>query len=105
MNFLEGAFDGGGGPAITIGKRRIAIPGTPALSSLGVGGKILLGIRPEHLRWRPTGAEDESAIQAKVELVERLEPESYIVVSPVDPAVVIRSAETESELAQADAQV
>ena len=52
-------------------------------------------------------------IPAIVELVERLEPESYVVVAPVDPAVVIRSAdeyvreggEAEPDLAQADARV
>ena len=112
MNFLEGSLDVGG-EAIAIGKRKIVIPGTLAHLKLGVSSRILVGIRPEHLRWHPIGTEDQLAIQAKVELVERLEPESFVVVSPVDPTVVIRSADDhvredskiESELAQADTQV
>ena len=64
-----------------------------ALASVRVGDKVLVGIRPEHLRWRPAAEPDAAAIRGRVELVEQLEPESYVVVSPADPALVIRSAD------------
>jgi multiple sugar transport system ATP-binding protein len=113
MNFLEGALDAGQEPGITIGRRKIAMSGARAPARSGPSSKVLIGIRPEHLRWRPAGEANDDSIQARVELVERLEPESYVVVSPTDPTVVIRSAEdylreggkTESDLAQADTQV
>ena len=46
----------------------------------GPGAPVILGIRPEHLRWLPPGTD--SAIPARVELVERLEPESYVMAMP-----------------------
>ena len=83
------------------------------MASVHAGGKVLVGIRPEHMRWRPAGAPDPSALRGRVELVEQLEPESYIVVSPADPGVVIRLSDdfvreggsAASDLAQADARV
>ena len=111
MNFLQGALDDGGS-TISVGKCKVPISGRAAASNSGVGNQVLVGIRPEHLRWRPAVA-DASVIPATVELVERLEPESYVVVAPVDPGVVVRSAdeyvridgEAEPDLAQADARV
>jgi multiple sugar transport system ATP-binding protein len=111
MNFIQGALDDGGS-TISVGKCKVPISGRSAPSNSGVSGQVLVGIRPEHLRWRPTVA-DASVIPATVELVERLEPESYVVVAPVDPAVVVRSAdeyvgidgEAEPDLARADARV
>jgi multiple sugar transport system ATP-binding protein len=112
MNFLQGALNDGGS-TISVGKCKIPVSGRAALSNSGADDQVLVGIRPEHLRWRPAGAADASVIPATVELVERLEPESYVVVAPVDPAVVVRSAdeyvrndgEAEPDLAQADARV
>ena len=46
----------------------------------GFGAPVILGIRPEHLRWLPPGAD--GAIPARVELVERLEPECYVMAMP-----------------------
>jgi multiple sugar transport system ATP-binding protein len=111
MNFLQGELDDGGS-TISVGKCKLPISGRAAPSNSGVADQVLVGIRPEHLRWRPAGAHA-SVIPATVELVERLEPESYVVVAPVDPAVVVRSAdeyasidrEAEPDLAQADARV
>ncbi len=113
MNFFEGALDGDAGSSIAISTSRIATPPAAAVASVQARGKVLVGIRPEHLRWRPAGAPDPSAIRGRVELVEQLEPESYVVVSPADAGVVVRSADDyvrqgtagESELAQADARV
>jgi multiple sugar transport system ATP-binding protein len=92
MNFFEGAPQGDGG-TIGIGGAHIAAPAYAALAGVRAGRKVLVGIRPEHLRWRPAGEPDASAIRGRVELVEQLEPESYVVVSPADPAMVIRSAD------------
>jgi multiple sugar transport system ATP-binding protein len=111
MNFLQGELDDGGS-TISVGKCKVPISGRAAPTNSRAGDQVLVGIRPEHLRWRPTGAH-ESVIPATVELVERLEPESYVVVAPVDPAVVVRSGdeyvridgEAETDLAQADARV
>ena len=113
MNFLEASFKAGQEPTIAIGDRKIAIPDAHGLTKFDPDGKVLVGIRPEHLRWRPAEESSDGSVQAKVELVERLEPESYVVASPTDPSIVIRSAEdylreggkVESDLAQADTQV
>jgi multiple sugar transport system ATP-binding protein len=113
MNFVEGTIGLGNASAVAIGSGEIALPAGAEGAVLDRGSKVLVGIRPEHLHWQPVGAVRESAIKAKVELVERLEPESYVVVTPVDPGVVIRTADeysregsgAESDLAQADARV
>ena len=113
MNFVEGGPQGDNGATIAIGGARIPAPSDVALTSVRAGGKVLVGIRPEHLRWRPAGDPDAAAIRGRVEFVEQLEPESYVVISPSDPAVVIRSADdfardagaNEADLAQADARV
>jgi multiple sugar transport system ATP-binding protein len=113
MNFLEGAPEGESGTTVAIAGSRITLPSAAALGDVRTSGKVLVGIRPEHMRWRPAGAPDPSAIRGRVELVEQIEPESYVVVSPTDPGVVIRSADeyaredggNQSELAQADARV
>jgi multiple sugar transport system ATP-binding protein len=101
MNFLEGAPQGDG-RTIAIGGASIAAPPHAALAGVRPGGKVLVGIRPEHLRWRPAGAPDASSIRGRVELVEQLEPESYVVVSATDPGVVIRSADDFAREADAD---
>jgi multiple sugar transport system ATP-binding protein len=113
MNFLEGALEDDGRMTIAVAGTRIVVPSGAALAGLRAGGKVLVGIRPEHLRWRPVGASDPAVIRGRVELVEQLEPESYVVVSPADPGVVVRSADeyvreggpSEPDLAQADARV
>ena len=93
MNFVEGALVWR--QRDDHRHRRQPDRGAPgaALGSVRAGGKVLVGIRPEHLRWRPAGEPDPSAMRGRVELVEQLEPESYVVVSPTDPGVVIRSAD------------
>ena len=111
MNFIEGAVDGSGS-TIMVGRCKIQSPAirlhptwaSAARCSLEFDQSIFVGVPPEPRN---------SAIRVRVEIVERLEPESYVVVSPVDPGVVIRSADEyvreddrpEPELAQADLQV
>jgi multiple sugar transport system ATP-binding protein len=113
MNFMEGVLEGEGGMSVAIASSRITVPPGAELAKLRSGGKVLVGFRPEHLRWLPAGAPEASGIRGRVELVEQLEPESFVVVSPADPGVVIRSADDyvrkgradEPDLAQADARV
>lgn len=113
MNFIEGTAGAGNGSTVAIGGGTIVLPAGTGQSAPRNGGKVLIGIRPEHLRWQPMGTAQGSAIKGRVELVERLEPESYVVVTPVDAGVMIRTADeysragsgTESDLAQADARV
>jgi multiple sugar transport system ATP-binding protein len=112
MNFIEGALEGEDRLTVAIADSRIAAPRNTALTDVHPGRKVLVGIRPEHLRWRPAAEPDGSAIRARVEFVEHIEPESHVVVSPVDPRVAIRSADDyggdanagESDLAQAEAR-
>ncbi len=93
MNFVEGALARRDGTTIAIGRQPDRGAPGAALGSLraaarcwsGSGRNICAGGRP--------GAPDPSAIRGRVELVEQLEPESYVVVSPTDPGVVIRSAD------------
>jgi multiple sugar transport system ATP-binding protein len=92
MNFLEGkVVETGPVPVVAIDGARIAI--TPKTSTtLQVGSQVLVGIRPEHVSFRPGNGSDAS-LPAKVELVEQLEPESFVAVTPTNQAVVIRTAD------------
>jgi multiple sugar transport system ATP-binding protein len=112
MNFLEGTVvDAGPGKlVVSIGGSRVAV--TPKsdirdLRDLPTGGTLLVGIRPEHLSWRPTGegsanGDATNGLAARVELVEQLEPESFIAVAPVNPQLVIRTADDYAIGAAAD---
>jgi multiple sugar transport system ATP-binding protein len=93
MNFIEGKVVEAG-PALTIavGAARIAVtPKSP--SARPVGSSVLVGIRPEHISFRPAGGGSEVGLSARVELVEQLEPESFIAVALTDTAVSIRTAD------------
>jgi multiple sugar transport system ATP-binding protein len=92
MNLLEGkVVEAGASPVVAIGGARIAV--TPkTVAALQVGAQVIIGIRPEHISFRP-GEEPVGGLPAKVELVEQLEPESFIAVTPTDHAVVIRTAD------------
>jgi multiple sugar transport system ATP-binding protein len=77
MNLIAGVRVDGG---VRIGPLELDVrPRDPARMP-GPGAPVILGIRPEHLRWLPPGAD--GAIPARVELVERLEPESYLMATP-----------------------
>ena len=96
MNFLEGTVAASdGGATIAVGEGRIVLPATAHGSSFAPGDRILVGIRPEHLRWRAAGGGpiEPNSLRARVNLVEQLEPESYVVVSLRDPAAIVRSAD------------
>ena len=92
MNFLEGTVvEAGPTLTVAIGAARIAV--TPkSASALTAASQVLVGIRPEHLSFR-VGDGPAGGVSARVELVEQLEPESFIAVTPTDAAVAIRTAD------------
>ena len=54
---------------------------------------MLLGVRPEHLGWRRSENGASGVLQARVELVEHIEPEAHVSASLMDPTVVVRTAD------------
>ena len=93
MNFVEAALvESGAGTTVSLG-------GTELVSGPAAGGDaraadgVLLGIRPEHLGWRCAGEGVPSGFQARVELVEHIEPDAYVSASLMDPGIVVRSAD------------
>ena len=91
MNFLEATVSAGGPEApLALGGLQIAAPVRTPGAALKAGERVVLGIRPEHLSWRPAGSG--GGLPARVELVEQLEPESFIAVS-LDRALPIRLAD------------
>ena len=93
MSFVEAALvESGAGTTVSLG-------GTELVSGPAAGGDaraadgVLLGIRPEHLGWRRAGEGVPGGFQARVELVEHIEPDAYVSASLMDPGIVVRSAD------------
>ncbi len=100
MNFIAGrVVRSGGGLAVAAGGAEIAVDGRPGVEE---GAGVVLGIRPEHLSWRPAAGAGGGGISARVELVEQLEPESFVAVSPLDRDTSIRTADDYARGAAAD---
>jgi multiple sugar transport system ATP-binding protein len=98
MNFLEATVTGAGAQVeLTVGTARIYVMPRSASHKLRAGDKVVLGIRPEHLSIGASGTA--SGIGGRVELVERLEPESYVGVVPSDAGLSIRFADDYSKSA------
>ena len=94
MNFFEAALVGSGdGPAVSMGGTQLMLGPRAAGIEARPGDKVLLGIRPEHLGWRRSGDGTPGALQARVELIEHIEPEAYVSASLVDPTIAIRTAD------------
>ncbi|MER8427330.1 sn-glycerol-3-phosphate ABC transporter ATP-binding protein UgpC [Mesorhizobium sp. M0228] len=100
MNFLEATVvDAGRGKmVVSIGDGRLVVTPKSDAHDLPAGRTLLVGLRPEHLSWRPAGEASASGgaascLAGRVELVEQLEPESFIAVAPANPQVVIRTAD------------
>jgi ABC-type sugar transport system ATPase subunit len=74
MNFLAATAVAGGAD----------IGGTivTADHALAAGAPLIVGLRPEHLRWQ--AGPGPGAFAAAVELVEHLEPEAYVIARPLD---------------------
>ena len=88
MNFLEATLSGDGS-AVEIGAAKIAIR---APSARPQAGRVLLGIRPEHIAWRP---QDDAGggLNGTVDLIETIEPESYVTIVLQDPAAKVKLAD------------
>jgi len=103
MNFLEARVveKTSGGLQVAVGQGRFTVTPRSDAHGLAPGDAVLVGVRPEHLSVRQAG-QAETGIEAQVELVEHLEPESFIAVAPSDPAVVIRTADDYAPTSGAD---
>ena len=94
MNFVEATVTGSGtGTVASLGGTEIVLGSLSPGDGAGPGNRVLLGIRPEHLGWRRNEDGAQGRLQARVELVEHIEPEAYVSASLVDPAIVVRTAD------------
>ena len=93
MNFVETALvESGAGTTVSLGGTELVF-GPAAGGDARAADGVLLGIRPEHLGWRRAGEGVPGGFQARVELVEHIEPDAYVSASPMDPGIVVRSAD------------
>ena len=93
MNFVEAALvESGAGTTVSLGGTEL-VSGPVAGSDARAGDKVLLGIRPEHLGWRRAGEGAPGGLQARVELVEHIEPDAYVSASLMDHGIVVGSAD------------
>ena len=94
MNFIEAVLAGSGAEAAaSIGGNEITLRPLSLGDGAGPGDRVLLGVRPEHLGWQRSEKAGSGVLQARVELVEHIEPEAHVSASLVDPAVVVRTAD------------
>ena len=97
MNFVEATLAGHGTEStLSLGATKLVLgPSAVAANALDAvaGGRVLLGIRPEHLGWRYAEEGSHGALQARVELSELIEPEAHVSVSLTDPGIVVRTAD------------
>ena len=87
MNFLEGVLSSDGS-TVKVGASQIPIR-TPAANTQD--GRVLVGIRPEHITWRPLRHAAAGGLDGTVDLVEIIEPESYV-------TIVLRDSEARVKL-------
>src|SRR4029450_13417861 len=89
MNFIEATASGSGMSAsLHVGAVEVPFAKVTRRAGIKPGDRLLIGIRPEHVVWQPSGQASPGFVRSQVELVEHLEPESFVVVSIVDPHVV-----------------
>jgi multiple sugar transport system ATP-binding protein len=94
MNFIEAESSGSGDSAsLRVGSTDVPFARVARRSGIKPGDRLLVGIRPEHVLWHPADGSSRGHVRAQVELVEHLEPESFVVASIVDPDVVVRTAD------------
>ena len=94
MNFVEAVLTRSGAEAsASIGSTEVVLGPLSLGDGARSGDRVLLGIRPEHLGWRRKEDYASGGLQARVELVEHIEPEAYVSVSLMDPAIVVRTAD------------
>ena len=84
MNFVEAEFvESGAGTAVSVGGTELALALQVAGGGARSGGRVLLGFRPEHLGWRRSEEGAPGNLQARVKLIEHIEPEAYVSALPV----------------------
>ena len=94
MNFVEAQLvETGARTRVSLGESELVLGPLAADADARVGDRVLMGMRPEHLGWRRPEEGASGILKARVELIEHIEPESYVSATPLDPAVVIRSAD------------
>ena len=94
MNFFEAEFvESGAGTAVSVGGTELALALQVAGGGARSGGRVLLGFRPEHLGWRRSEEGAPGNLQARVKLIEHIEPEAYVSASLLDPTIVVRTAD------------
>jgi multiple sugar transport system ATP-binding protein len=86
MNFLEGVL-AGDGSTVKVGASEITIC-APAANLRG--GRVLVGVRPEHITWRPLQEAAVGGLNGTVDLVEIIEPESYVTIVLQDPTARVK---------------
>ena len=80
----------GDGSTAEIGTAKIAIR---APSAARRPSALLLGIRPEHIAWRPQQDGTGGGLNGTVDLIETIEPESDVTIVLQDPAAKVRHAD------------
>ncbi|CAB3393843.1 fructose-amino acid ABC transporter (ATP-binding subunit) [Kyrpidia spormannii] len=91
MNMVSGRWGEEDGHVVfTAGDIRIALPGplADAVKRKGVGPRVVLGVRPEHLH--PATSENDAGFEVNVEVVEPTGAETYLYVSHGDQALTVR---------------
>ncbi|MEQ1950155.1 sn-glycerol-3-phosphate ABC transporter ATP-binding protein UgpC [Mesorhizobium sp. CN2-181] len=88
MNFLEGTPAADGLVRVGSAEMRLRAPLTGKQSGL-----VIVGVRPEHLSWRPREEATPGALAGTVDLVETIEPEAYVTIALDDPAARVRRAD------------
>jgi len=104
MNLVPGRLGSGGGrPVVEALGERLPLPAGVALAATPEGGEVVVGIRPEDVRWRPEASGvGLVALRALVDVVEPLGSEAYVtarvgetsLVSRFPPRTGIREGET-----------
>jgi len=84
MNLIAAEWTGAG---VRAGSVTLAVAPRDPARAPPPGAPVVLGIRPEHLHWVPAGAG--GAIAAQVEMIEHLEPESYVMALPADKGFAV----------------
>ena len=99
MNFIEARIvERGPQAVVSIGSGRVAVRPRKPDGLPAVGERVVVGIRPEHVRLANAAGSQGTA--GRVDLVERIEPESYVGVTPLDAGFSILSAD---DLSRSDA--
>ena len=89
MNFLEGIL-GGDASVVQVGAATIRLG---ASAKAAQSGRVVVGVRPEHLSWKPREEGASGVLAGTVDLVETIEPEAYVTIALDDPSARVRQAD------------